>query len=131
APIWREILRVPPPGTGPEGARWIVELSSPRASFVRTVVVRFVDGESSVELVRGSVYRFDDPVRERLTLPLPTLPSALTPAPVIEAEIFGEGGSLEPAVTFRATREPASAPTLTLPLVEVSASRERRGGSTW
>ena len=139
APIWREVLRVPPPGTGPEGARWILELTSPRASFVRTVVVRFVDGENVIELVRGSVYRFDDPVRERLTLPLPTLPAALTPAPVIEIEIFGEGGYLEPAVHFQATREPLSAPTLTLPLVEISesrggpreASRERRGGSTW
>lgn len=129
APIWREILRVPPPGNGPEGARWVLRVASSRPSFVRTVVVRFVDGESAVELLRGSVYRFDDPLRERLTLVLPALPAALTPAPVIEVEVFGEGGYLEPSLHFEATREPVSAPTLTLPLLETA--RERRGGSTW
>ncbi|MCZ7681882.1 MAG: hypothetical protein M5U28_25050 [Sandaracinaceae bacterium] len=108
APTWREILEVAPPGRAPEGARWIVSVESSRASFVRTVVVRAIEGEARTELARGSIYRFRDPLRERLSIALPPLPPG---ASRLEVELAGEGGYVEPALRFTATREPVSPPT--------------------
>lgn len=125
APTWREILRVATPGSAPAGARWTLRLESSAYRFVRQVVVRRVDAGDAVEVARGSIYRFDEPLRERLTIALPPLPDAA----VLEVELVGEGGYIEPELRFRASREPVDAPTLTLPLAELA--RERRDGSTW
>lgn len=125
APTWREILEVAPPGRAPEGARWIVSVESSRASFVRTVVVRAIEGEARTELARGSVYRFRDPLRERLSIALPPLPPG---ARRLEVELAGEGGYVEPALRFTATREPVSPPTLALALSELA--RQTREGTT-
>lgn len=126
-PIWREILRVAPPTYAPEGTRWSLRVGSSRSSFVRTVVVRHVEGDVKTELARGSIYRFDDPVRERLGIALPELPPAARGA-LLEIEVFGEGGYIEPELRFGATRAPVDAPTLTLPLAELA--REQRDGIT-
>lgn len=125
APTWREILEVAPPGQAPEGARWIVSVESSRASFVRTVVVRAIEGDARTELARGSVYRFRDPLRERLWIALPPLPAG---AGRLEVELAGEGGYLEPSLRFTATREPVSPPTLALTLSELA--RQTREGTT-
>lgn len=128
APTWREILRVAPPTYASEGARWTLRLDSSTYSFVRTVVVRYVEGEAKTEFARGTIYRFAEPLRERLFIELPPLPGPARGA-LLEIELFGEGGYIEPTLRFAATRAPISAPTLTLPLVEVG--REQRAGSTW
>jgi hypothetical protein len=128
ASIWREVLDVAPPGLAPEGTRWTVSLGSSRPRFVRTVVVRFVDGANVVELARGSVYRFQDPLRERLEVALPTLPSGTSPAPLVRIELFGEGGYVEPEVRFTAMRQVSSPVVLTLPL-RVESSRAANGST--
>lgn len=129
APTWREIVRVTPPGDLPAGSRWMVVLGSVRASFVRTLVVRYVDGERRSELARGTVFRLDDPVRERLSIVLAPLPSATTPAPLLELELSGEGGYVEPEISFAETRVPEQVTTLDVRLEE--RSRESRDGVTY
>lgn len=129
APTWREVLALAPPGETVEGARWIVSVESNRGAFVRTIVVTHVDGEARTELARGSIYRFGDPLRERVSIELPALPVATTPAPTLVVELSGEGGYLEPQIRFTATRAPVHPPTLALPVTELG--RQSREGSTW
>ncbi len=128
APIWREVVRVAPPGSVAEGSQWSLALESSRPSFVRTAVVRFVDGRDAIELARASVFRLADPLRERTAIALPPLPTATSPAPLIEVEIWGEGGYVEPEIRFVETRAAEEVTTLDVPLVEVS--RESREGTT-
>lgn len=130
APTWREILHVAPPGHAPEGARWRLRIESALPTFVRSAVVRHETNDGAVvELARTSLYRFVDPVRERLSIPLPALPPASSSNTLVVLELAGEGGYLEPQLRFEATREPVEPPVLVHPLRELA--RERRSGSTW
>lgn len=128
ASIWREVLDVAPPGRAPDGTRWRVTLTSARPRFVRTVVIRLIDGPDVVELARGSIYRFQDPLREQTTLALPELPATRTAAPMVQIELWGEGEYVEPQVYFTASREPPSPLTLALPL-ELAARRSQDGAT--
>ncbi len=129
APTWRETVQVAPPGNVAEGSRWTLILDSNAPRFVRTVVLRFVDGRERTELARASVFRLPDPLRERLSIPLPPLPEAHGRAPRIEIELWGEGGYIEPRIRFRETRAAEPTTTLDVPLEEIG--RETRDGTTF
>lgn len=117
APRWREHLLVAPPYSA-AGARWTLRFDSARPSFVRQVTVYQVDGDARTELARGTLFRLQDPLRERLFVRLPP-----TDATLIEIQVVGEGGYIEPSIRLVASRVPVEAPILELPLTEVGRTR--------
>jgi hypothetical protein len=127
----RERIEVALPGPAPEGTRWTLTLDAAQARFVRECVVRVVDasGAAPVELARGTVYRFEEPRRERLSVPLPELRMA-SPSAVLQIELDGEGTYLEPSLRFEAIRYVAAPVTLSFPL-EPGARRQEADASVF
>lgn len=125
-PSWRETLTVVPPLGVLEG-RWQVRIDSARRTFVREIVVRQRRGpdEEPVEIARASIFRLQDPLRERLVVELPRMEDL---RPTLELEMIGEGGYIEPGLQLEVTRAPFDPPVLSMPLEEIS--RERRDGRT-
>jgi hypothetical protein len=121
APRWREVLRFLAPTRAPDGARWTMSIGSSRASFVRTYVVRATaDGR---ELARGTIFRLQDPLRERLSIDLPIGIDG-----EIELEIEGEAGYVEPTIELGASRAVLVPRAFELALSEIA--REQRGGTS-
>lgn len=122
APHWIETLVVAAPGDASRDGRWVIAVDSDLPAFVRSVVVSTIEGDARTEIARGTIFRMQDPVRERLTVELPPLVTptgdAMTP-PRFEIAIVGEGGYLEPTLRFVVSRVPLAPPTLTLPLEEL------------
>ncbi len=117
--IYREHLVLTPPPSPPEG-RWRLELDAASPRFVRDVVVYELAGETRTEIARGTVFRLPAPVRERRSIELP----AIAATSQLEVQIAGEGGYLEPTASLVVTREPRTAPVLTLPLTERARRRD-------
>ena len=126
---WRETLVVLPPGSPPDGARWVLQIDSRLPSFVRQVIVRRLDpaGGEPIEIARASVFRLQSPLRERLSVPLPSIESE-EGDPQLEVELLGEGGYVEPTLAFTGSRLPLEPTIFTLPLAE--RGRVERDGHT-
>lgn len=124
-PTWRERLVIAPPGEVPEGARWTLSVGSTRATFVRRVTVRRLDADGAETLATATVFRLQEPLRERLSVELPAFEPAADTR--LEVALAGEGGYVEPTLELEATRGPVEPPTLRRPLVpEARAAREGR-----
>jgi hypothetical protein len=118
---WTEVITIAAPGPAPRDARWTIELDSSRTSFVRSYAVRTVANDGTrTELASGSVFRLQEPRRERLTIDLP----GLVDGRMIELTLSGESGYIEPTLRLTATRDPIEAPSLELPFERVSQTRD-------
>jgi hypothetical protein len=120
-PLWQERFDLAVRAEPPEGGRRVLVFEVGRASFVRRVDVFSVaaDGGRS-ELVAGaSIFRLRDPLRERLEVELPEVPSG-----TLSVTLAGEDGPhLEPVIRLESSRELAAGDLAGVPLVETGRRR--------
>ncbi|MBZ0116825.1 MAG: DUF3999 domain-containing protein, partial [Sandaracinaceae bacterium] len=122
---YRERLVFATPIEPPVDARWELSVAVPASTFVATMVVTRVRGEEREELARTTVFRLQDPLRERLGVELP----ALAPGDErIELLLESEQGYLSPEVRVVVSRAAVPAPSLRVGLEEIG--RRRAEGRT-
>ncbi|MGE0784427.1 MAG: hypothetical protein AB7S26_01975 [Sandaracinaceae bacterium] len=95
-------------------------LGTEHPSFVARVRIREL-GDPPGPTVERSIYRMQDPLRERLGFDLEPMTSA---TPLVEVEITSDGGVLQPTFDLVVTRDARETSTLTIPLTELSRARE-------
>ncbi|MFP3939742.1 MAG: hypothetical protein ACLF0P_05495 [Thermoanaerobaculia bacterium] len=114
-----EVAPPPPPaaaGSAGEARRWHLVVETDRRELVRQVVVSALAGEGEAGggapgaadriLWEGSIFRFSDPRRERLRIPLPPWPSEPLRPDRLVVHLEGEAEDfLEPAFRYEEVRE--------------------------
>ena len=89
-PLWQERFEIALPEAAPASGRWTLVLETRRPSFVRRVDVARVgaDGSRTGLVDGGSVFRLQEPLRERLAVALPE-----TATGRLQVTLAGEDGS--------------------------------------
>jgi hypothetical protein len=141
-PLYRERYALAVPAELPAGLRWDLEVVTSRPEFVKRVEVAVPAGAGGAAggpgprgeggrgggageatdrrpLVEGSLFRLDDPRRERTALPLPAFAAAEL-AVTLEGE---DGGYLEPVFRLATGRSIAGRERAEVPLAEVARRR--------
>ena len=120
-PLWQESFEIALPEATPASGRWTLVIETRRPSFVRRVDVARVgaDGSRSGLIDGGSVFRLQEPLRERLAVALPEASSGR-----LQVTLAGEDGPyLEPVLRLVSTRLLAGAERASVRLEELGRRR--------
>lgn len=125
-PLWQERFEIALPKAAPASGGWTLVLETRRRSFVRRVDIARVgaDGSRTGLVDGGSLFRLQEPLRERLEVALPE-----TATGRLQVTLAGEDGPyLEPVFRLESTRLLAGAERASVRLEELG--RRRADGRT-
>jgi len=122
-PFFTETFVIQVPAVEPGSGSWDLVFATPMATFVRRVELSIIaDPPSDGSILRTSIFRLENPGRERLRIPLPRFRAAAVTQ--IRVVLSGEGSYVEPAMQFESAERRIDALELSLVFEEISRSSE-------